>query len=87
MWARNKRQLFKDTSVVARHSQNKGEGLVCYKKLNIFLAVRGQCTSGQDFSLKFSMLWPVKIFRSKKSKKYFLLGIVNDIPKVTLNLQ
>ena len=27
------------------------------------------------------MLWPVKIFRSKKSKNYFLLGIVNDIPK------
>ena len=26
------------------------------------------------------MLWPVKIFRSKKSKNYFSLGIVNDIP-------
>ena len=37
-------------------------------------------------SLKCSMLWPVKIFRSKKSKNYFLLGIVNDIPKVTVNL-
>ena len=37
--------------------------------------------------LEFSTLWPVKIFRGKKSKKYFLLGIVNDIPKVTLNLQ
>ena len=27
------------------------------------------------------------IFRSKQSKYYILLGIVNDIPKVTLNLQ
>ena len=45
------------------------------------------CVHTRDFSLEFSMLWPVKIFRGKKSKKYFLLGIVNDIPKVTLNLQ
>ena len=66
MWARNKRQLYKDTSVVARHSQNKGEDPVYYKKLILFLAVRAQCTWGQDFSLEFSMLWPVKIFRSKK---------------------
>ena len=34
----------------------------------------------------FQMLWPVKIFSSKESKNYFLLGIVNDIPKVSVNL-
>ena len=28
----------------------------------------------------------LKIFSSKESKKYFLLGIVNDIPKVSVNL-
>ena len=31
------------------------------------------------------MLWPVRIFSSKE-KKQFLLGIVNDIPKVSVNL-
>ena len=40
----------------------------------------------QDISLKFSMLLPVNIFSSKESKNYFLLGIVNDIPKVSVNL-
>ena len=45
------------------------------------------CLHTRDFSLKFSMVWPVKVVSSKKSKKYFLLGIDNDIPKVILNLQ
>ena len=44
------------------------------------------CLHTRDISLKFSMLWPVKIFSGKKSKKLFLLGIVNDTPKVSVNL-
>ena len=44
------------------------------------------CLHAQDISLKSSMLWPVKIFSSKILKNYFLLGIVNDIPKLTVNL-
>ena len=32
------------------------------------------------------MLRHVEIFSSKESKKYVLLGIVNDIPKVSVNL-
>ena len=44
------------------------------------------CLHTRDISLDFSMLRPVKIFSGKNSKKYFLLGIVNDIPKVSVNL-
>ena len=44
------------------------------------------CLHTRDISLKFSMSWPVKVFSSKRLKVYFLLGIVNDIPKVTVNM-
>ena len=39
-----------------------------------------------DISLKFQMLWPIKYFSSKESKNYFLLGMVNDIPKVSVTI-
>ena len=35
----------------------------------------------------FPELWPEKNLSSKESDIYFLLGLVNDIPKVILNLQ
>ena len=38
------------------------------------------------YILGFSLLWPVKIFSTKESEMYFLLGLVNDIPKVSVNL-
>ena len=40
----------------------------------------------QVISLKCSNVMAVKIFSSKELKCYFLLGIVNDIPKVSVNL-
>ena len=84
--ARSKRQLYKGTPQGSR-VRVKTKARVRFAINSCKLAVRGLCTWGQDFSLEFSMLWPVKIFRSKESKTYFLLGIVNDILKVTLNLQ
>ena len=38
------------------------------------------------YILGFSLLWPVKILSTKESEMYFLLGLVNDIPKVSVNL-
>ena len=41
----------------------------------------------QDIAPQFSNVMARKVFSSKESKRYFLLGIVNDIPKVSVNLQ
>ena len=39
------------------------------------------------YSIRLTMLWPVKSFSSKESKIHSLMTLVNNIPKVTLKLQ
>ena len=41
---------------------------------------------GDDTHTKCSMVWPVKLFSSKESEIYFLLGLVNDFTKDSVNL-
>ena len=53
----------------------------------MFVNVSTRYGTGKGGGGGFPELWPVKNLSSKESDIYFLLGLVNDIPKVILNLQ